>query len=66
MIMFFGTGILGIVIGLTVAPTMSPDAGLLITFMGVINLCLGGFFGWVFLTQQPEASDPRKRKPKKK
>ncbi|MDH3276979.1 MAG: hypothetical protein OEL77_05300 [Nitrosopumilus sp.] len=66
MMMFFGTGILGIVIGLTIAPTMSSNSSLLITFMGVINLCLGGFFGWIFLTQQPGKQDPRKRKPKKK
>ncbi|HUU48504.1 MAG TPA: hypothetical protein VMW55_06965 [Nitrosopumilaceae archaeon] len=66
MMMFFGTGILGIVIGLTIAPAMSSDSSLMITFMGVINLCLGAFFGWVFLTQQPGVQDPRKRKPKKK
>ena len=65
MMMFFGTGILGIVIGLTVAPNFSTDASLMITFMGVINLSLGAFFGWVFLTQQPNVQDPRKRKPKK-
>ena len=65
MMMFFGTGILGIVIGLTVAPSFSTDSSLMITFMGVINLSLGAFFGWVFLTQQPNTQDPRKRKPKK-
>jgi hypothetical protein len=66
MMMFFGTGILGIVIGLTVASNFSSDSSLLITFMGVINLSLGGFFGWIFLTQQPKAEDSRKRKPKRK
>jgi len=66
MMLFFFTGIIGIVIGLTVAPNMSSYASLLITFMGVINLSLGGFFGWVFLTQQPNEEDPRKRKRKKK
>ena len=66
MMMFFGTGILGIVIGLTVAPNFSSDSSLLITFMGVINLSLGGFFGWIFLTQQPKEEDSRKRKPKRK
>ena len=66
MMLFFGTGILGIGIGLTVAPAQSPTTSLLITFMGVINLCLGGFFGWIFLTQQPRETDKRKRKPKKK
>ena len=66
MMLFFMTGIFGIIIGLTVAPSMSSVASLLITFMGVINLSLGGFFGWVFFTQQPDAQDPRKRKRKKK
>jgi len=65
MMMFFGTGILGIVIGLTIAPSFSSDSSLMITFMGVINLSLGAFFGWIFLTQKPSAQDPRKRKPKK-
>jgi len=59
MIMFFGSGILGIVVGLLVAP---PQGTLLITFMGVINLCLGGFFGWIFLTQKPKLEDKRKKK----
>ena len=66
MMMFFGTGILGIIIGLTVAPALSSDSSLLITFMGVINLSLGGFFGWIFLTQEPQEEDKRKRKPKRK
>jgi hypothetical protein len=65
MMMFFGTGILGIVIGLAVAPSFSTDSSLMITFMGVINLSLGAFFGWIFLTQQPNTQDSRKRKPKK-
>ncbi len=66
MMVFFGTGIGGIIVGLTIAPTFSAWSSQLITFMGVINLSLGGFFGWVFLTQQPGPQDPRKRKPKKK
>ena len=65
MMLFFGTGILGIIIGLTVAASVSSETSLLITFMGVINLSLGGMFGWIFFTQQPEV-DSRKRKPKKK
>ena len=59
MIVFFGTGILGIVVGLRVAP---PQGTVLITFMGVINLCLGGFFGWILLTQKPKLDDKRKKK----
>jgi hypothetical protein len=30
--------------------------------MGVINLCLGAFFGWIFLTQKPQLDDKRKKK----
>ena len=59
MIMFFGTGILGIIVGLYVAPL---QATLLITFLGVINLALGTFFGWIILTQKPESDDKRKKK----
>ena len=66
MMMFFGTGIIGIIIGLTVAPSVSSDSSLLITFIGVINLSLGGAFGWIFLTQKPDERDKRKRKPKPK
>ena len=57
--MFFGSGILGIIVGLYVAP---PQARVLITFMGVINFALGAFFGWIFLTQTPESDDKRKKK----
>ena len=60
MMMFFATGILGIIVGLYVAPPQT--ASLLITFMGVINLSLGGFFGWIFLTQVPVSNDKRKKK----
>jgi hypothetical protein len=59
MLMFFGTGILGIIVGLYIAP---PQATLLITFMGVINLSLGTFFAWIFLTQPPKSDDKRKKK----
>ena len=58
MMMFFGTGILGIIVGLNVP----SQATLLITFMGVINLSLGAFFGWIFLTQTHESNDKRKKK----
>lgn len=59
MMMFFVTGILGIVMGLKVAP---PNTSLLMTFMGVINISLGGFFGWVFLNQTPQSENKRKKK----
>jgi len=61
--MFFSTGIVGIIVGLYVAPAQAPSATLMITFMGVINLSLGAFFGWVFLNQvQPSSNDKRKKK----
>lgn len=63
MAMFFGTGIIGIIVGLYVAqPSATSYAPLLITFLGVINLSLGAFFGWIFLTQTPESDDKRKKK----
>jgi hypothetical protein len=57
MLMFFGTGIMGIVMGLTIPSQMS----LYLTSLGVINLCLGGLVGWIFLTQQPRSRDKRKK-----
>ncbi len=57
MILFFGTGIMGITIGLSIPSQMS----LYITFLGVINLCLGGFVGWLFFTQEPKLRDKRKQ-----
>ena len=59
MLMFFGTGIIGILVGLYVAPQQTT---LFVTFLGVINLSLGAFFGWIFLTQTPELDDKRKKK----
>lgn len=59
MLMFFGTGILGIVMGLAVAP---PATTVIITFMGVLNFGLGAFFAYLFLTQEKKAPDKRKRK----
>lgn len=41
MILFFATGSVGIVIGLSMAP---PSVIMIITFMGVINIGLGAFF----------------------
>jgi uncharacterized membrane protein HdeD (DUF308 family) len=57
--MFFGSGIVGIIVGLYIAP---PQGTLMITFMGVINLALGAFFGWIFLNQKPELSDDKRKK----
>ena len=61
MMMFYATGILGMIIGLVVAP---PSMKMMITFMGVINFGLGAFFTFIFLTQVKK--DPDKRKKKRK
>ncbi len=60
--MFFATGSLGIVIGLS--PVAGPQQTMMITFMGVINVGLGAFFAFIYLTQVKK--DPDKRKKKRK
>jgi len=55
MILFFGTASWGIVFGLYVYPNF------MIVLLGVINLCLGGLFGYVFLTQEPKLRGKRKK-----
>jgi len=57
MILFFGTGIMGIVVGLSIPSQTS----LSITSLAVINLGLGGLVGWIFLTQKPKSRDKRKK-----
>ena len=57
--MFFGTGAMGIFVGLVIAEGMQT---LYITLLGVINLCLGGFVVWVLVTQKAKVRDSRKRK----
>jgi hypothetical protein len=54
LILFFGTGIWGIAMGLWVNV-------IYLTSLGVINLCLGGFVGWLFFTQVPKLRDKRKK-----
>ncbi len=61
MMMFFVTGILGMIIGLKIAP---PSMTMIITFMGVINFGLGAFFSFIFLTQTKKSPDKRKKKRK--
>jgi len=61
MLMFYATGVLGIVIGLTIAP---PYATMMITFLGVINIGLGAFFTFLLLIQTPDTPDKRKKKRK--
>ena len=55
--MFFGVGAMGIIIGLS----QPSQVSLMITFMGVINLCLGAFIGFLLLTQKPKLRDKRKK-----
>lgn len=55
MMMFFGTGMIGISIGLSMNIFM-------FTTFGTVNLCLGGLFGWIYLTQPPKSQDKRKKK----
>ena len=59
--MFFTTGILGMIIGITMAP---PTITMIITFMGVINFGLGAFFTFIYLTQTKKSPDKRKKKRK--
>ena len=49
------------IVGLVIAP---PSATMIITFMGVVNFGLGGFFAYIFLTQSKKAPDKRKKKRK--
>ncbi len=60
MIMFFAAAGFGIFTGLTAAS--SGMQGLIITLLGVINLCLGGLMGCLLLTQKPKVRDSRKYK----
>ncbi len=62
MMMFFATGIIGIIIGLS--PVTPPHLTMIITFLGVINVSLGAFFTFIFLTQETKAPDKRKKKKK--
>ena len=59
MMMFFGTGIMGLIMGLVFAP---PSMTMILTLMGVINIGLGAFFTFIFLTQTPNTPDKRKKK----
>ena len=56
--LFFGSGIFGIVIGLGI---FGNQPIFMMTFMGVLNLGLGGFVGWIFLNQVPRSHGKRKK-----
>ena len=60
MIMFFAASGFGIFTGLVIAT--SGMQGLIITLLGVINLGLGGFMGYLLLMQKPKVRDSRKYK----
>jgi disulfide bond formation protein DsbB len=64
MIMFFATGAVGIVIGLS--SFTPPNFKIMITFMGIINIGLGAFFTFIYLTQVQASPDKRKKKKKPK
>lgn len=59
MMLFFSTGVLGMVIGLTLAP---PSVVMIITFMGVVNFGLGAFFAYLVLTQGERPSERQRRR----
>jgi phosphotransferase system glucose/maltose/N-acetylglucosamine-specific IIC component len=61
MMMFLGTGIMGLIMGLQFAPA---GMTMILTFMGVVNIALCAFFAFTYLTQT--RSEPDKRKKKKK
>ena len=56
--LFFGTAGMGIFVGLTIATGIQS---LYITFLGVVNLCLGGLVAYLLLTQKPKVRDTRKK-----
>ena len=61
MMMFYTTGIVGVLIGLSAVTP--PNLKIMITLMSMINIGLGAFFTFLYLTQIK--ADPDKRKKKK-
>jgi len=66
MIAFFGTGGWGIALGLYMGslPYQTSDETnfFLIVLLGVINLCVGGVCGFIFLTQEPKHKKLKRKK----
>ncbi len=56
--MLFGSGGLGILVGLGI---LGNEPIFMMSLMGVLNICLGGFFGFVFLMQEPKSDKKRKK-----
>ena len=64
MIMIFATGIVGMLIGLSAITP--PNMKMMLTFLGLINVGLGAFFTFIYLTQTKAEPDKRKKKKKPK
>jgi len=56
--LFFGSAGMGIFVGLVIA---TGTQSLYVTFLGVVNLCLGGFVAYLLLTQKAKVRDSRKK-----
>jgi len=56
--LFFGSAGMGIFVGTQMATGIQI---LYITFLGVINLCLGGFVAYLLMTQKAKVRDSRKK-----
>ena len=67
MLMFFGTGAWGLVLGFML-PSMTPQPSSLpfyLTILGVVQLGLGGAFGWMYLTREPDNVGSKRRRHRK-
>jgi len=60
MLIFFGGGIFGIVVGLGIP---GNDPIFMMSLLGIAGICLSGFFVWKFFTQKPR-SDKKRKKPR--
>ena len=58
MLIFFGIGAFGIVAGLGI---LGNQPILMMSLMGVISICLSGFFVRIFFTQKPRSDKKRKK-----
>jgi hypothetical protein len=56
--MFFVAAGMGIFVGLVLAEGIQS---LYVTFLGVVNLCLGGFVAYLLMTQKAKVRDSRKK-----
>ncbi len=58
LVMLYGSGAMGIVVGHGI---LWNDPIFMMSLIGVLNICLGGFFGVIFLTQEPKSEQRRKK-----